>query len=694
MQTNEPTMIVHFDLEPSAVEMFIAAFERDLESGKAALIEDWMNQVPPEHERYVFEGLLRAEIEFRRKNGHRYDRDEYLQRFPAFGQQIFSVFDSAINQAAVNQTAVNQASISSESLSKAATSRSTKSPYGSLAIPSTWTSGRKVGHSGRYRLDEFIGRGGFGEVWRGYDSELDRVVAIKVPRIRSAGKSVEALTFRDEARRAAKVKHEGIVEIYDIGEVDTGFFIVSELIDGPTLANYMKSSSISHREAVRIVRAMALILDQAHRDGLFHRDVKPSNILIRKDGSPVITDFGLAVSEEEQLSLEEGIVGTLAYMSPEQARGETRLLDGRSDLYSLGVILFQLLTGRLPFLYKTESDLLQQIVQREARPLRSIDDRIPTRLDQICRKCLAKDVRDRYSTGSELAADLEEFVQLGTPDSLMETMISNLPLYSDPASSQIGIRWKSLLIAFCSVLLLYFLWSVSSRLAGSSAKPPQIQPEVPVTPNALVIPPETMSRTRLPLFDEPVEKAVVIRTQDTDFFDQDIEQNVIRGRAEESSWILTTRHLVKPPLQIRGQLFLEDWVGTVGFIWGYSQPENTFPKLTPRCFACVIERFDQSQPLRLSIREIQTSRILPDLLSIKRQDTIKETEISIPLSKLAAFEIEIDDTALTIRIDQDFVWQPEIFDKEKLEELKTVSGNLGILIRGKTILVSGAEVTY
>ncbi len=202
---------------------------------------------------------------------------------------------------------------------------------------------------GRYRLLRLLGQGAFGRVHLGFDEELQRQVAIKVPspdRFQNPG---DAELFLAEARIAATLDHPNIVPVYDVGRTaDGSVYVVSKFIEGPTLDDRIDERP-AHDEASRLVATIARALDHAHRKRLIHRDVKPANILIEEEsGTPYLADFGLAISEEDYLG-ENKIAGTPAYMSPEQVRGEGHRLDGRSDMFSLGVVFYELLTGKRPF---------------------------------------------------------------------------------------------------------------------------------------------------------------------------------------------------------------------------------------------------------------------------------------------------------------------------------------------------------
>jgi tRNA A-37 threonylcarbamoyl transferase component Bud32 len=260
---------------------------------------------------------------------------------------------------------------------------------------------------GRYRVLGVLGEGAFGTVYLAHDEQLDRRVAVKVPRPDRLVSPAHRQEFLDEARVAARVCHPGIVTLHDVqSQSDGACFVVMEHVDGPTVAELAAQSRLPLRRTLELVLQAAEAVHAAHKHQLVHRDLKPSNLLVDSQGRCRVADFGLALPEHEQRQRRGEVAGSPAYMSPEQTRGESHFLDGRSDVWSLGVILYELIAGRRPFEGATTRELFDEIQRRSPRPLRQIDDSVPAEVERICFKCLAPDPAARYLTAADLAADL------------------------------------------------------------------------------------------------------------------------------------------------------------------------------------------------------------------------------------------------------------------------------------------------
>jgi serine/threonine protein kinase/formylglycine-generating enzyme required for sulfatase activity len=265
---------------------------------------------------------------------------------------------------------------------------------------------------GRYRVLKLLGQGGFGLVYLAHDEQLNRPVAVKVPHARLVSRPEDAQAYLDEARTVANLDHPNIVPVYDVGSTDEyPCYVVSKFIDGESLAARIGHERPTSHEAADLVATIAGALHYAHtHGGLVHRDIKPGNILIDRSGNPFVVDFGLALKDED-FGKGGGLAGTPSYMSPEQARGEGHLVDGRSDIFSLAVVFYELLTGRRPFRGDSLPQIIEQVTQAEARPPRQIDDAIPKELERICQKALSKRASERYSTAKDMAEDLRSFLQ-------------------------------------------------------------------------------------------------------------------------------------------------------------------------------------------------------------------------------------------------------------------------------------------
>ena len=279
---------------------------------------------------------------------------------------------------------------------------------GPLAVPAPPGAAPAVPEAfGRYQVRRALGAGGSGAVYLGHDTQLDRPVAIKVLHAGSGTPQAENEGSLQEARRLAQLRHPGIVTVHDVGVDEGRVFVVSDYLDGPDLGQWLKDNRPTWPEAARIAAAVADALAHAHARLIVHRDVKPANIILTADRAPVLVDFGLALDEAQAGGREKGAVsGTPWYMSPEQVAGTAHRIDGRTDIYSLGVVLYEMLTGRVPFRSNDLLELWRQVSDDEPQPLRQLAGDIPPELERACLKALAKQQQNRYTTAADFADDL------------------------------------------------------------------------------------------------------------------------------------------------------------------------------------------------------------------------------------------------------------------------------------------------
>ena len=353
-------------------------FEAALRAAQQPVLEDYLCQAPTDQQGTLRQHLTRLETEYRNPRKEAATEADYSK------QQSKPATSTAAAQEAGSQTGQDEepCAIVGESPNE---------------IP------QKIG---RFRIRELLGAGGFGHVYKAYDPKLDRTIALKIPRSVFSTRQEEERFLR-EARSAAQLRHLGIVPVYETGQEDGLPYIVSECIEGPTLTERLRAEGYSCSEAAELVARVADALQYAHQQGVIHRDIKPGNILIDAEGQPHLADFGLARRDDGEKTLTETgqIVGTPAYMSPEQATGQQEKVGAQSDIYSLGVVLYELLTGRLSF-QGEKLELLRRIVEDEPRSPRFWNPRVPRDLETITLKCLAKEPRHRYLSAGALAEDL------------------------------------------------------------------------------------------------------------------------------------------------------------------------------------------------------------------------------------------------------------------------------------------------
>ncbi|MEX2173175.1 MAG: serine/threonine-protein kinase [Pirellulaceae bacterium] len=350
--------------------------------------------VSPDHEEQL--ALLVSDLSDRAQRGEAIDLEEECRRYPPLAQELRELWGViAVARVAGSNSAVVAPTIAAGSHGDF--------PSGTLSLPARF---------GDYELRQEVGRGGMGVVYRAQQGSLGREVAVKMILRGQLASQADRERFEAEAQAAAKLDHPGIVPVYEVGEIDGRPYFSMKHVCGTTLAQRLADGPLPPREAAVLLAKIARAIHFAHMRGVLHRDLKPSNILLDEAGEPHVTDFGLAkqMSGGETLTKTGAVLGTPAYMAPEQAAGARGQVGPRSDVYSLGVMLYHMLTGRPPFQAASPAEMVMLVLEQDPVPPRMLNPKADRDLEMICLRCLQKPADLRYASAAGLADDLEAYL--------------------------------------------------------------------------------------------------------------------------------------------------------------------------------------------------------------------------------------------------------------------------------------------
>ena len=393
-------------------------FEDAWAAGRRPAIEPYLAEVPEPERPLLLGELLRLELEYRRRDGETPRPAEYLGRFSDHSAVVQDAFADTPEPAPHGEgtdahsraTPPDQGRASGVEPPPDAGSRATPEQ---VTEPGTAAPAARRPAIAGYEILGELGKGGMGVVYQARDLRLRRLVALKMIRAGAYATPAELARFRAEAEVQASLQHPNIVQIFEVGAAEECPYITQEYVDGGGLDKQIAGTPRPAHAAAQLVETLARAIHSAHQRGLVHRDLKPSNVLLTAGGTPKITDFGLAKRLQGPAGQTKtgDVVGTPAYMAPEQAAGQSQVVGPATDIYALGTMLYELLTGRPPFLAATPLETLLQVRTQDPVPVRRLQPKVPRDLETVCLKCLHKEPAKRYPTAEALADDLRRFLE-------------------------------------------------------------------------------------------------------------------------------------------------------------------------------------------------------------------------------------------------------------------------------------------
>lgn len=444
------------------VDQLADQFEVALYAGQNPQIEDYLTRIEFAGRDRLLRELIRIEIESHSQRGTTFVPGDYQRRFPESASLIFEILAQG-NQGFDSQSARFEE-----------------------GIPALQQTPEDLPRRfGRFTLQRKLGSGGFGTVYLADDTRLGRHVAIKIPHPTSDPDGQRR--FLTEARAAAKLSHANIVTVHDSDVIDDTLYIVSEFVDGSDLAQIIKERKPTLKQLITWLRQAALGLAHAHSQGVLHRDIKPSNILISQQGQVYLSDFGLArrIDDQSSLTASGTILGTPSYMAPEQAAGINASVGPASDQYSLGVVLYQVLTGRVPFRGNIQQ-VLQRVIRDDAPRPSSLNDKVPPALEAICLRTLAKNPAHRYPDLQAFADDLDSWLQGKS------VSVEQATGWRAQTSKLVRSRTTILLVSALVIVLPVGITVAMMQMATGNPKPKPDKPQqrIPVEPQAIALAPQ------------------------------------------------------------------------------------------------------------------------------------------------------------------------------------------------------------